>query len=169
VVVEGYQRPVGLFPEAHPESQGELLLLSANTPASLKAQIDLFQDYVTRRPDVWPSDLAYTLAERRDPLPHRAFAVLRDGKFTVVSPATKAPAESPQIYLIFSGQGAQWPEMGKELIQSDPLFRGSIQKMDEILRGVAEPPAWSLIGKYFCTLLRRHTNVSRRTAQAGRD
>ena len=162
---------MGLFHEDQPELKPELLLLSANTSASLKSQVDRYQDFVLKQPDVCPSDLAYTLAVHRDTLPHRAFAVLQDGKLSVVSPPAKAPPEAPQVHLIFSGQGAQWPEMGKELIQADPTFRGSMERMDDILRKVAEPPSWSLIGECLFGLWQRHRilNRPRRAAEAGRD
>jgi acyl transferase domain-containing protein len=149
--VESYRRPVGLFLEAPPDPRAELLLLSANTASSLKDQIELYEGYVRHKSENLMSfDLAYTLALRRDKLPHRAFSVLQNGQFTTTSSLVKAPAEAPQLYLIFSGQGAQWPGMGKELIQCDPLFRKTIERMDEVLRNVAEPPSWTLIGMHNC-------------------
>jgi acyl transferase domain-containing protein len=49
--------------------------------------------------------------------------------------------------MIFSGQGAQWPEMGKDLIQIDPRFREDIRAMDDILQSLNYPPDWKIDGK----------------------
>jgi len=49
--------------------------------------------------------------------------------------------------MIFSGQGAQWPGMGKELIATDPEFRKDIFAMDRILQGLKYPPDWTIESK----------------------
>lgn len=89
-------------------SKPELLLVSANTALSLKEQIQRFKDLVLSdsAPDVY--DLAYTLNVRREKLPHRAFTVVQDGKILETSSLAKAPTKAQDVYLIFSGQGAQW-------------------------------------------------------------
>lgn len=58
--------------------------------------------------------------------------------------------------MIFSGQGAQWAGMGKEMIQGDPEFRADIETMDSILRGLKCPPSWTIIGTH---LLYRSINA----------
>lgn len=45
---------------------------------------------------------------------------------------------------VFTGQGAQWPEMGKELITEFPSFKKSIQELDSVLQRLHEKPAWTL-------------------------
>lgn len=52
--------------------------------------------------------------------------------------------------LLFSGQGAQWPGMTKELIENDKPFRDDLVKMDQVLKGLEFPPSWNLIGNDFC-------------------
>ncbi|KAI1170322.1 hypothetical protein F4777DRAFT_584024 [Nemania sp. FL0916] len=52
---------------------------------------------------------------------------------------------SPRVLGIFTGQGAQWPAMGKELVWSSVIFRTSLQAMDAALKECADPPAWSLV------------------------
>ena len=46
---------------------------------------------------------------------------------------------------INEGQGAQWPEMGKELIAEFPSFRKSIQDLDSVLQKLTERPEWTLM------------------------
>lgn len=89
-------------------SKPELLLVSANTALSLKEQIRRVQDLVLSGSAPAVYDLAYTLNVRREKLPHRAFTVVQDGEILETSSLTKAPAKTQDVYLIFSGQGAQW-------------------------------------------------------------
>lgn len=63
-----------------------LLLLSANTPASLKVVGEKYKAFLDKTPDLLP-DVAYTLANKRDHLPHRTFAVCTGDNFTLGAPA----------------------------------------------------------------------------------
>ncbi|SPN98494.1 related to polyketide synthase [Cephalotrichum gorgonifer] len=123
----------------------ELLLLSANTSGSLTTSIDRYRDFFQGNPSLSPSNVAYTLAFHRDKLPHRAFALVQGGELIEASAPAKAPGAAPDVFLIFSGQGAQWAGMGSDLIQADELFRRDIESMDAVLQRVEHPPAWSLI------------------------
>jgi acyl transferase domain-containing protein len=58
-----------------------------------------------------------------------------------------APATVPEIYLIFSGHGAQWAGMGKELLK-DEFLRMDLERMNSILQRVEHPPSWSIIGLF---------------------
>jgi acyl transferase domain-containing protein len=97
---------------------------------------------------VLAKDIAYTRAAAREKLPHRAYAILESGgNFSHLSASVKAPVASPALYIIFSGQGAQWPEMGRQLIETDPCFRDDLARMDQILQGLRDPPSWSILGR----------------------
>lgn len=37
--------------------------------------------------------------------------------------------------------------MGKEFAISDPSFRRDIERMDEVLRRLKNPPEWNIMGK----------------------
>lgn len=126
-------------------SKPELLLVSANTALSLKEQIRRVRDIVLSdsTPNIY--DLAYTLNVRREKLPHRAFTVVQDGEILETSSLAKAPTKMQDVYLIFSGQGAQWAGMGKEFALSDPSFRRDIEAMDEVLRRLKNPPEWNIM------------------------
>ncbi|KAJ8066769.1 hypothetical protein OCU04_004157 [Sclerotinia nivalis] len=49
--------------------------------------------------------------------------------------------------MVFSGQGAQWPEMGRDILLKDPEFRKDIAEMGQILQSLIHPPSWTLAGK----------------------
>ncbi|KAK4149174.1 putative lovastatin nonaketide synthase [Chaetomidium leptoderma] len=124
----------------------QLLLFSANSPASLKLQIDTFSHYTAQHPEL-DRNVTYTLALRREKLPHRAFAILQGDEFLETHIPAKGPASSPSIAMIFSGQGAQWAGIGRELILNNSSFRQDIHRMDEILKGLRIPPIWSILGE----------------------
>ncbi len=114
--------------------------------------MDCFKDYIAQRPEQ-DRDIAYTLALRREHLPHRTFAVAQDGEFVETPMPAKAPGAELSITMIFSGQGAQWPGMGRELILSNASFREDIIHMDSVLQGLRMPPRWSLFGKCFLSAI----------------
>lgn len=97
-----------------------------------------------------PTDLAYTLAERRSRFPW-AVAVrasnLEELAERLEQPTAKAPlhaARGPRLGFVFNGQGAQWYAMGRELITAYSIFGDSIRKADRVLRDYGA--AWSLHG-----------------------
>jgi acyl transferase domain-containing protein len=130
-----------------PNEVPKLILLSANTQDSLKRQVSNYQEYLAAHTER-VSDVSYTLSHRRERLPHRTFFVVRDGFATDSFPPTKVSGSMTPITMVFSGQGAQWPEMGKDLIDTDPEFRQDIVAMDVILKGLKQPPEWSIESKH---------------------
>jgi acyl transferase domain-containing protein len=67
------------------------------------------------------ADLAYTLGSRRSALDHRTFVVSKSITDLIVQlqgrlPALRRTAKTNNVFFIFTGQGAQWATMGKELI-----------------------------------------------------
>ena len=124
-----------------------LCVVSANDATSLKSNIQaLCKHLVNPRMTVSLPDLAYTLSERRKLFWHRAFITTRttdmhEKDFTVGT-RTKEP---PKIAMIFTGQGAQWPQMGKSLIDAFPWTRVMLEEWDRVLQAQRDPPDWSLI------------------------
>ncbi|KXT04055.1 hypothetical protein AC578_4908 [Pseudocercospora eumusae] len=126
--------PVAKQPSGNPQ----LLLLSANSKQSLDRLTEQYKVWLDRNPEK-TEDLAYTLALRREHLKHRAFAIATEGVVESVSTSTdgKSSASTPNVVMVFTGQGAQWPMMGRELFQSSETFRSTIRSLDQYLEGVA--------------------------------
>ncbi|KAI0889325.1 fatty acid synthase S-acetyltransferase [Annulohypoxylon maeteangense] len=121
----------------------QLLLYSANTSKSLTRAVENYKQWVEKHPEKL-ADLAYTLALRREHLQHRTFAIANNGVVENAAPPTKA-APKPNIVMVFTGQGAQWPLMGKELLQSNETFKTTIQILDKHLRAaVGDAPLYSI-------------------------
>lgn len=99
------------------------------------------------------ADMAYSLSQRREHLPFRAFSIAGVEFPDAVSSITRSPANTPLIAMVFSGQGAQWATMGKELIDTDPDFKKDISAMDSILQGLLHPPDWKIESKTWLLML----------------
>ncbi|QQQ80046.1 thioester reductase domain-containing protein [Saccharothrix sp. 6-C] len=110
------------------EVDGELpFLLSARSAESLHAQARRLHDFLAARPDVAPLDVARTLATGRTALAHRGAVVARDRDGLLAALAAfDGGAPVPQrgrTAFLFTGQGAQRPDMGRDLHERFPVFR----------------------------------------------
>ncbi|KFX95549.1 hypothetical protein O988_05747, partial [Pseudogymnoascus sp. VKM F-3808] len=93
-------------------------------------------------------NLAYTLHTRRTPLPW-TIAVVASSVCELAtklsSPSIKPTLRlgaSPKLGFVFTGQGAQWPRMGRELM-AYPVFKDVMSKADTILHSLGA--RWSLL------------------------
>jgi acyl transferase domain-containing protein/SAM-dependent methyltransferase len=122
---------------------GNLILMTANTSESLQTQIRNIHIYgLTNGASI--GDISYTLACRRQHLAHRAFAVVQ-GMSVDSHPGISFTGASPsRLVMIFTGQGAQWPRMGIEILQNNAAFASSIRAMDRELGNLPTPPSWSI-------------------------
>jgi acyl transferase domain-containing protein len=123
-----------------------LLAFSAQHPDSVQAMLKGTESYLTQSPEDL-KNVAYSLASRRELHSYRAFCVT-DGKDPLqISSIVKSRVTSPDMIWVFTGQGAQWAQMGKELLEQEPLFRNRIRTLDNVLAGLPDPPSWNLTGK----------------------
>ncbi|OCT53826.1 putative Lovastatin nonaketide synthase [Cladophialophora carrionii] len=120
----------------------KLLVFSATHAASVRDNIHNMEEYLKERPRL-AQDLAYTLGCRRQTFSQRAFAVVSPTNELEISPVKRAQQCSAFVF-VFTGQGAQYAEMGKSLLVSNSAFATSIQKLDEALRTVDPKISWSL-------------------------
>ncbi|KAL8717594.1 MAG: hypothetical protein Q9225_005174 [Loekoesia sp. 1 TL-2023] len=132
-----------------------LLILTAKSERSLLQQMKAIAAWLSDRSDRNPSiaDLAYTLCSRRSHMFWRcsfvaeSFQELRSA-LTQQSPNLIKAAGTIHLNFIFTGQGAQWYAMGRDLIHTAPTFRKSLVSSENVLRTLGS--TWSL----FTELLR---------------
>lgn len=125
-----------------------LLALTAMSLKALDERINSLVDYCKTH-EIPKSDLAHTLGACRTHLPYRAFASVSDvlnGDSIQFQKAQKKARCPDSLVYVFTGQGAQWPGMGRELFKAFDCFRKDIKHMDTVLQGLPCPPNWSLEG-----------------------
>ena len=97
------------------------------------------------------NDLSYTLGCRRSFFPQRGCIVaqpdsidedLQEEKLIHIS--EQSDLKQWPIAMIFTGQGAQWPQMGLGLIDKHATFRSTIRSLDARLQGLKEAPTWTI-------------------------
>jgi acyl transferase domain-containing protein len=122
-----------------------LFVLSANSDKSLDAQLSRLDRHLSDPAvSITPRDLAYTLGERKSRHYHRGFLVSSSTELDMHSFLRgNIREEPPKIGFIFSGQGSQWPEMGKDLLETFPLAARTIRHLDRVLQDSLAPPSWS--------------------------
>lgn len=124
-----------------------LLLFSAKHPKALEKMVRDHQAYYMAHSHRL-GDMAYTLALRREKLSHRSCSVANGVDDWEILDSTRHGSYDPgKLVFVFSGQGAQWAQMGKALMRNIPSFRKSIERMDEILQTLADGPKWKLKGE----------------------
>ncbi|CAG7923142.1 unnamed protein product [Penicillium olsonii] len=131
-------------PPKRSSTSPELLVYSANTEKSLKEMVAIYKAWIRKNPGRI-SDLAFTLANKREHLTHRAFSVA-----SLIGPLTTSQPskcrETPNIVMVFTGQGAQWPQMGRCFFQTDSYasFKKRIQSLDAHLQTLSQAPGWTI-------------------------
>ncbi|KAK4156109.1 hypothetical protein C8A00DRAFT_41378 [Chaetomidium leptoderma] len=123
-----------------------LLVFSANDETSLRAHVkEYIRHLANPAVKVQSADLAYTLAQRRTRHFFRAYAVSDGAQFKESQVVYgKLASSTPRVGFVFTGQGAQWPRMGRDLLEKFPLARQTIQLLDQTLQTMADPPSWRL-------------------------
>ncbi|KFZ17687.1 hypothetical protein V501_01603 [Pseudogymnoascus sp. VKM F-4519 (FW-2642)] len=121
----------------------ELLLFSANNTDSLRKITADFERYGDLQ-GTKLRDLAYTLSVRREHLSHRSFCVTNGNK--ALEPVVVAkPKTTSQLVFVFTGQGAQWVGMGKELLLDFPSFAEDMRQLSRVLRKLPIlPTPWNI-------------------------
>ncbi|KJZ72361.1 hypothetical protein HIM_08287 [Hirsutella minnesotensis 3608] len=134
-----------MFADDDVDKARRLLVFSANDDASLKAYVkECIRHLSNPAVKVQSADLAYTLAQRRTRHFFRAYAVSDGPVFKKSQVVHGKPASSPRIGFVFTGQGAQWPQMGRELIRKFHVARHTIEHLDRTLQSMTDAPPWSL-------------------------
>jgi acyl transferase domain-containing protein/acyl carrier protein len=148
-------------PERGPAAPGrayDVLLLSARTGQSLDRLSDRYAAHFRETAGLSLTDAAYTTAVGRRAFTQRRAVVARscedaaaalqapDGRLTGVAPKEGAAAS---VVMMFPGGGVQYPNAGKDLFDTEPVFRDAINRCLSIasrlghsdLRGLMFPTA----------------------------
>ncbi len=121
----------------------QLLVLSAKTESALDAATANLTLYLKQEPDRTLADVAYTLQVGRRTFNHRRIAICQNLSGAVKTLETLEPQQvlthcqepcNPAIAFMFPGQGSQYINMGRELYQTEPIFREQVDRCSELLK-----------------------------------
>jgi amino acid adenylation domain-containing protein len=120
-----------------------LLVLSARSVEVLDKLESDVASYFRQNPEISMSDAAYTLQVGRKPHEYRRYLAcisideainLMENKAQGKANTIHCTKEEPHVVYMFTGQGAQYVNMARELYNEEPIFRSSLDSCCEILK-----------------------------------
>jgi malonyl CoA-acyl carrier protein transacylase len=135
------------------ERAAHLLTLSAKTKNALADLANRYVDYLSQEETATIADICYTANVGRTHFENR-LAVVGNSKAEIkqklseyisnnlINSIHKSPEieHTGKIAFLFTGQGSQYVNMGRQLYETQPTFRKTLKRCDEILRDYLEQP-----------------------------
>jgi acyl transferase domain-containing protein/acyl carrier protein len=124
------------------ETDPQLLVLSARTTSALESVVENLYDHMNRNPDEELENIAYTLQVGRKSWNRRCATVVESREELTAVLEEKDPRRllaakdlpRPRVVsLMFSGQGAQYVNMARELYKRDGQFAESLDRCFDLL------------------------------------
>lgn len=128
---------------ADPASTPLLFALSSSSADELRRTAGQLADWLVAHDDTSLSDLAYTLARRRNHRSVRTGVIASSHAELIAALREVADGDAPHPAAIgrddrgpvwvFSGQGSQWAAMGAELLASEPVFAATVAQAEPVI------------------------------------
>ena len=126
-----------------------LLTISAKHPTALRQLTTLYAEQLATNPSAL-ADFCFTANTGRSHFRHRLALTAASGqeavaKLTAFHTATPVPGvqsgeaipgKRPRLVFLFTGQGAQYVNMGRQLYETQPTFRATLDRCDAILQPI---------------------------------
>jgi acyl transferase domain-containing protein/thioesterase domain-containing protein len=133
VVLEEAPRPV----EAQPMKPYQLLVASAKTDSAVDRMFTNLATHLQTHPELSLANVAFTSQVGRHAFPHRRALVVENTREAVSAFAQGerksfasgvAAVTPPGVVFMFSGQGSQYVNMGRDLYENEPVFREALDR-----------------------------------------
>ena len=129
-----------------------LLPLTSHNEKAGKKFSEKLAAFMQSTADVSATNLCRSISDRGRTLhAHRSFIIGSDHSSIVGELQdsgrqwTRLGEAKSRIGFIFTGQGAQWFAMGRQLIEMNSFFRQTLERCDRILQSLPNKPDWSCI------------------------
>jgi len=133
----------------------QLIVLSAKSEGALASSTTNLASHLQQYTNINLADAAYTLQVGRRRFQHRtavvaeshddAVRILLSDQDERRSAGRATPVEPRPISFMFAGGGAQYPTMGADLYQSEPIFRQAIDECMDLIKGLVDFDLKSLL------------------------
>ncbi|MDJ0573937.1 MAG: type I polyketide synthase, partial [Xenococcaceae cyanobacterium MO_234.B1] len=141
------------------ERSHHILSLSAKSEEALYSLANRYQQFLESHPEVSLADICFTANTGRDHFEHRLSVVTKSKvqlkeqlkafsigeKTTGVASGNLTHNQRPKIAFLFTGQGSQYVGMGRQLFETQPVFRAALLRCDEILRSYLDKPLLEIL------------------------
>ncbi|MBC7878685.1 MAG: amino acid adenylation domain-containing protein [Anaerolineales bacterium] len=139
-----------------PKRPRHILALSAKTETALE-ELAYQTSYQLKNSNHSPSDISFTANTSRSHFDHRlaiqagSSEELKKELVAFVSNTTSAsighvkPGAQPKIAFLFTGQGSQYPGMGRQLYETQPVFRAALDQCAQILESILDRPLLEIL------------------------
>jgi acyl transferase domain-containing protein/surfactin synthase thioesterase subunit/acyl carrier protein len=126
-----------------PDPGGLLLCVSAKSDAALDVRVAQAREALLAAPAEDAGDMCFSINASRSGLSHRAVFQGSDREQLAASLAAFSAERGraivrndlPPVAFLLSGQGSQYPGMGRDLFRASPVFRDAIETCDALFRG----------------------------------
>ncbi|KAF2469547.1 uncharacterized protein BDR25DRAFT_356261 [Lindgomyces ingoldianus] len=134
-------------------------VFSAISPRALREFLESYRDLLIAEPLINLSKLAWTLSQNRSSFSNRVALTAKSTEELITKiddsirslqqrmatiETTTRSGTGHGILGIFTGQGAQWPLMGRALLLHCATFASAIQKLDNFLHTLSSCPEWNI-------------------------
>ncbi len=146
-VVEAAPPLVAMTPDT-PDRPLHILALSARSAARLEALTATYAAHLDTATDNF-ADICFSANTGRNRFEHRIAAVAgsaAEARGVLAKRVVRSPS-TPKIAFLFTGQGSQYSGMGRQLYDTEPVFRQEFNRCDEILRPILGESLLTLIEK----------------------
>ena len=160
-IIESYEPETVAPPktiDSAPSSTPYPFVFSATSEKSLVAQLKSYVKFLEKKPDFSLGTLSWSLFRRTafafritfsatsaKSLVAQIESAIEDAATKKTTLGTRANQKSPREILgVFTGQGAQWATMGRELILASCLAESVVDDLEKSLADLPDAPEWSL-------------------------
>jgi 8-amino-7-oxononanoate synthase/malonyl CoA-acyl carrier protein transacylase len=136
----------------------ELFVLSAKSEKALKDMAGRYVEFFERHGEIDLKDVCFTANSKRSQFNYRLAVVTRTieqlrsqlmafaaGEETAGLVSDRVTNNDGKIAFLFTGQGSQYVDMGRELYQTQPIFRAALDRCADILDTYLDTPLLQVI------------------------
>lgn len=153
-VLQSYEGNVELLQEL-PLNHPLIFPFSAKKSDAFKDVAKNYEEYLDEAPQANLIDIAHSLANNRSQFEHRLSVAaqtrqelkeklrrIKKGELPEGCIQGSVLSDKPRLVFVYTGMGAQWWGMGRQLMECSPVFLEALKKCDALLVSIA---GWSLL------------------------